>query len=755
MPWYDTGYGSQSNYHFSSAHQQYGGEITIPIAGAITKVKAYFAPEDSAGNARLGVWNATTLALLAQSAQFSAPNGSRSIGGQTWHERDLVTPILVSAGQKVIAGYWGQTSRTWLTGLTQSNTPPLLRKAMSAIGSMSGAADFTSQFGNVMMVEVFIIFPPESPSNLSVARISDGQQNLSWTRVFGDDQNAPYSSQRIQRWDNVTNAWYDLTVVSGSAVSYSDTTTQANREYRYRIRSENAAGNSGWIQSAVIATTPAALKNLSAVRNGEEVDVFWTNDAWQIADRITVERRVDGGAWQSLTTNHSGSAVSYRDTSPPIGTLRYRARTHRDALASAWAESNDMTTVIPPAAPSNLTRAPFDATEAADWTWQHNSLDGTVQTAYEFAWRPLGETGWVSTGKVTDPTAKHTTAPVYFGNGSQVEWRVRTWGQHADPGPWSQASAVWISSKPGVAVTYPATDEDVHDNPSLTVTWLYSQSQEYPQDAFRVTLLDSDGGTLHFHQGQGSVENYKLPYMLLDQEEYHLQVQVRSNRGLWSNIYTRTFLVEYAAPPIPVISAEVSGYAVAISIDNTQGEPEAVKNQVWRQIGEDPWRMIADQVPVNGAITDYTPALGQETRYYALAVSEIGSISQSNLVEVFLEAPGAFIINSGPGFFEQVVIFYNGRHAVKKGSANVVLHQFHGRAYPTEFKGSAQIEEVQLTGLIPRADRERVEKAISERPLWYRDHYGRHWPGSVTFIDWTQAKADFIQLAITVTRVED
>lgn len=80
--------------------------------------------------------------------------------------------------------------------------------------------------------------PPATPTNLRIARLSNGSRILTWDAVAGA------TSYRIERVVGAKGAWTLLRTVDGTVKSYTDATA-VSEPPRYRITAVNSAGSSG------------------------------------------------------------------------------------------------------------------------------------------------------------------------------------------------------------------------------------------------------------------------------------------------------------------------------------------------------------------------------------------------------------------------------------------------------------------------------------------------------------------------------
>src|SRR6185436_13852897 len=92
---------------------------------------------------------------------------------------------------------------------------------------------------------------PSAPSGLAATAVGAGQINLTWT------DNATNETQfKIERKTGAGGTYAQIATPNANSTSYSDMTVSANTTYYYRVRANNAAGDSPFSNEAN-ATTPS------------------------------------------------------------------------------------------------------------------------------------------------------------------------------------------------------------------------------------------------------------------------------------------------------------------------------------------------------------------------------------------------------------------------------------------------------------------------------------------------------------------
>ena len=114
--------------------------------------------------------------------------------------------------------------------------------------------------------------PPADPSDLTATAASSSQIDLSWADNATDE-----SAYVVERSLDGSTDWTQVTsTLPADSTSYSDTGLSGSTTYHYRVKATNAAGDSGYSNTAS-ATTKAAGPGPSPVLNSTPDDTWMTN----------------------------------------------------------------------------------------------------------------------------------------------------------------------------------------------------------------------------------------------------------------------------------------------------------------------------------------------------------------------------------------------------------------------------------------------------------------------------------------------
>ena len=579
-------------------------------------------------------------------------------------------------------------------------------------GNVTVGANATMDgFGTAGPGDITVNIPPNAPaapSLTSVVRNSDTSQTINWTDNASGS--APYKSVQVQRqmyngsWSSFGGIVTDTTKrTSSGSRSYNDTSTVANRIYCYRIKAANGAGESYSGNSVWIFTTPAAPTGVTATKQASgDIIISWVKGTPHSEIVSNVDYSTNGGAsWTSLATGIASGTTSVTHTSPPaVASLIYRVR-HTietaasgalgEGLTSAYGQSNAVQLTAPPNPPSSL--APngvtFNAATARTFTWAHNSVDSSAQTAYELRYR-IGAGAWTTTGQVASSAQQRVIAASTFTNGNSYEWQVRTWGAHVNPSDWSPTATFANSAPPSATITAPST---TLAQALVTVTWTYSDPESTAQSAWEAVLL-KEGTTLESRSGSGAATSAAFTTRLVDATEYQVQVRVRDGSALWSAWDQKTFTTSFPSPAIPLISVawDINMGIAGITVNNPDVGIAVINNKVMRSTDEGSTWVEVASTPPNGTGFDKTVPLNASVMYKVIAWTDLPSSASSMSTLITTTASyGYWSAGSDLEYSFGMRANYQKppQYGVEKSLAQKTLHYFAGRTKPVEYSGTA------------------------------------------------------------------
>ena len=464
-----------------------------------------------------------------------------------------------------------------------------------------GSASFTAEVPHL----------PAAPTSLTATRISDNRIDLSWT-----NPSSTYGGFYLQvsidggAW---SNAW---SVENVMPTSYSYTAASAGHSYKFRAYTGYWYAYSAYSnETATISMTPSAPQSISvAASGGTNVTVTLTNNS-PVATSLEYQTSTDGGSTWSASTTVSGSPVTSFSTSVS-GTALIRVRNKNATGVSDWLVSDPITTICPPAPPTLRTPSGsvYDMAQGdIEFSWLHNSLDGSTQTAYQLRYAINGG-AWTT---LSGTTAQSRTVSLgTFSVGNAVTWQVRTKGADPNYSDWSQTGAFSVYTAPTLSITSPGAT--ITGMPiSLTAT--YSDMAGFTCQAATASLTQN-GRTLFSEPATigGSSITSSLDvseFLPTNGESYTVVVTARSSSGLQTTA-TATFLVSFTEPvdgSLSISNDLESGYASLLATyDNTGADEPAVSISVAR---------VNPDGSITPLITDSQSGAGFEDRYAPLNVT--------------------------------------------------------------------------------------------------------------------------------------
>ena len=499
---------------------------------------------------------------------------------------------------------------------------------------------------------------PNAPTGCSASRASDAQAKVTWSNG-STSTTRPRSSTKVERQTD-SGSWSQVASVGSTAENYTDNSIQANRRYCYRVRAYGAGGYSAYATSDYIYTTPAAPTSVAASKSGEAAVTLSIEGAAPWAESFAVERSTDGGSqWESCGT---AASFPWVDSSAPAGTVRYRVRAVRGDLASAWTESNSVTTITPPLAPS-LSGLPSVAATGSTLTvqWVPAHPDGSAQTQAEVE-VTIGS-GEPQTYTVEGAATSYQLPAAATESAGTVKVRVRTHGLDPDWGAWSGYSTVTVAVPPSAHFTSPAEDGAVVDALPLLAEW--EAGDDTGIAAQTLALLGEDGSVLFTRQLDGAARSFQIDdsvYALDNLSSYTLRLTVRGGSSL-SVTADRDFTTDWAEPAVPEAWVEVDpdDLSCAVTVFDGEGtgeEPDAVSFSVTRVLPDGSRWLVAEGLSSGEQCIDPLPPLNVQFTYRVTAFSAMGTSSVLDIPYV-ADSGGMEAFNFGQGAETAIILGFD------------------------------------------------------------------------------------------------
>ncbi|WP_432316543.1 hypothetical protein [Collinsella aerofaciens] len=434
------------------------------------------------------------------------------------------------------------------------------------IQTTGGFAPGTSWVTGTYTVPAHPRYVPRAPTNLTLVSSTDTKQELS---VKLPDKSGWHDYNKINFYrhtdDGDTEQLYHDKVIS----NYLDLTTTAGHKYTYDCRVQNGDDSnycSDMSNVVTVFTSPNALGRLELTKTADNKAQLKGYDAPRWKDGYEFQVTKDNGkTWENAEVDESWLA-----TNAPAGTIRYRVRAYKlnpwdgagDTIYSPWTESNSITTICPPNAPTiNGLKTVYAANmnEGANIaiTWTPNHPDGSPQSAAQIELN--SSVGSLPTVDITDST---TSFSINHGVGT-LSVRVRTKGIDAEWGAWSEWKTARIAYGASAWFSSPSTNGTEVGILPYTVEWKAADSTGISYQ--KIELRDSSGGIIASIEPSTSTRSWNLSgySMLVNNSSYTLKGYVRNGAGLTTE-FTRTFTTNWLSPAAPTVQVEYTDDLCAI-----------------------------------------------------------------------------------------------------------------------------------------------------------------------------------------------
>ena len=216
---------------------------------------------------------------------------------------------------------------------------------------------------------VTIVSLPGAPG--SVTAQADGNDNVI---TWDPPESAFIDGYRVRH--RTGEAQWRVLAESITSASHRHTGTQADVTHHYGVQAYNAAGDGPWSKTASTGrvTPPLAPGALSAAVDGNDILLTWERPPTVHVDSYTVRHEAGG---ESTLTTLPGSATSHRLTGATGNTLhRFTVRAENSGGQSPWSGPAEITRVLAPPPPADVTAEAGDLNIVVSWTAVAGPLDG-------------------------------------------------------------------------------------------------------------------------------------------------------------------------------------------------------------------------------------------------------------------------------------------------------------------------------------------------------------------------------------------
>lgn len=492
----------------------------------------------------------------------------------------------------------------------------------------------TGESGNAECGTVYTT--PTAPKSASVIRVSDTSQTVSWVR--GGNADNCWTGVSVERQED-GGSWVSVYSGDTDGTSWFDTSTTAGHAYAYQVRGRNPSGTSEAATAGTVYTTPSAPAGVTASAASATTATIDASGKPRYVDYYEIQRKTNGD-WVTLTTSTSLPAT----VATSAGSNTFRVRAKKGELLSEWAESNSITTVARPLAPTITglsSRYLVGATAAFGWVPNHP--DGSEQTQAQV--EVTVPSGTVSTSTVSGAITSHSITHLVAGT---YKVRVRTHGLYDGWGEWSSYSTFDVFAAPTASITSPATEGASIDRLPLGVTWDASDSTGIQSQLLE--LLSASGEVLYSTKPTSTARSASIgvrDYQLSNGTTYSLRLTVTAGSS-FSVTATRTFKTGWTAPAAPILSwyhdDDLAAH-VTVRFGTEEGAPATSYVSLTRVDEDGNETLLASSTGDNSVIVDRLPPLGTPFRYRATSHTDYGATGTKE-VECLIDAD-ALAVNWG------------------------------------------------------------------------------------------------------------
>lgn len=496
------------------------------------------------------------------------------LGYATWYAINVYASGHLDQGNKSWSGsLYSGGNGYWATAVVATADVDFARgedawtySCGGSIWTTGGFAPGTSTATASYTIPAHPRYVPRDPTNLTLVSSTDTKQELSVTLP---DKSGWHDYNKINFYrhtdDGPTEELYHDKVIS----NYPDLTTTAGHKYTYDCRVQN--GDNGSLLSGMsnvveVYTSPNALGRLELTKTADNKAQLKGYDAPRWKDGYEFQVTKDNGkTWENATVDET-----WIDSDAPAGTIRYRVRAYKnkpwngagDTIYSPWTESNSITTICPPNAPTinglkTVYAANTDGIVGIAFTWTPNHPDGSPQSAAQIELR--SSVGALPVVDIADSTNSYS---IEHGIGT-LSVRVRTKGLDANWGAWSEWKTVRIAYGASAWFSSPSTNGTEVGVLPYTVEWKAADSTGISYQ--KIELRDSSGGVIASIEPSTSTRSWNLSgySMLVNNSSYTLKGYVRNGAGLTTE-FTRTFTTNWLSPAAPAVQVEYTDDLCAI-----------------------------------------------------------------------------------------------------------------------------------------------------------------------------------------------
>ena len=490
---------------------------------------------------------------------------------------------------------------------------------------------------------------PNAPSTITVTQNSSSNHTIDWAFTASSEEHTP-TSFVIERWRASTNTWVPVTSPWHATRTWVDTTNLTNDRIAWRVAAKNSSGQSAWTTSSYVMTSPLPATNVTAGRSeATSAIVSWTTNTVTsdgVVQDLQFQVLSNSGTW-STWANFSGKTglSGSLQTTTVTGlnsTSSYRFRIVTRVWSPGHSATSGESAVVPPPATPNpptplapLSYSANASTSAVQFRWNHNTVDGSTQQAYDLRYRNVSVPGspgaWVELSGYTD---NHHDVSVGVGD---WEWQVCTRGSFATYSPWSTAVVFAVYDPPSVTITTPSTPIVTTNKPMVSYTYTDPRGSQKTQ--IRRLLSGSSVVLEEVHTNTTST-SFQFSTSLENFTSYTVEVIAVSNTSLQSIAASHSFSTDFLVPDAAELDGSWDPDTGIASFQSVTAitTPIVASNRLERSVdGGVTWTEVQDGLGPNPEVLDKFARLNTATQWRLISVSDLGTETASNIVTLETE----------------------------------------------------------------------------------------------------------------------
>ena len=392
----------------------------------------------------------------------------------------------------------------------------------------------------------------------------------------------------------------------------------------------NLKGYAAWWLWATLAgwnQCTDAPSNLEATADSEaqEIALSWIDNSSN-EDSYTIQRQVDGGAWDNNHASVGADSTSYVDTGLPVGTYSYRVVAHLDDDGNgnpcdsppSNTATDEIVSTDPPTAPSGLDATGDSPNRSISLSWTDNSSNETGFTIQRQVDGGTWDNNYDTVG------ADITTYDDLNLDPGNYNYRIIAYNLYGDSLPSNEADAVILD----IPLT-PTNLEAVGDSGTATISLTWTDNSDN-ETGFRIQR-QVDGGA--WNDNYDTVGPNVITYddgPGLSNGTYNYRVVAYNGNGNSNPSNEDSAIISTSVPEDPSnLTSIQNAFDIDLSwTDNSDNEENFILE---RQVDSEAYSVLDDTIPANTESYSDTGLVPPHTYTYRIkATNNFGDSDYSN-----------------------------------------------------------------------------------------------------------------------------